>query len=377
MTLLIPSPLDSSRFGMRIARARLDGSHGQARQLAGEILATACDVAIVRVPAGQPRALQGLERHGLPVMHADTLVHYACDLGRHATPPLRNADIVFERAGPDDLPELGPLVDATFAGYVSHYHANPLFPATDILEGYREWAGAHVAGDGRTLWLARRAGRLVAFAGCVAQGEEAEGILYGVAPEAAGGGLYGDLIRHTQAAAREAGCRRMTVSTQVSNYAVQKVWAREGFHLVQALDTFHVNALLSFGRTAPERDVVFSADDIRRFADATGDRNPIHVDAGAARQAGFAAPIAHGVRCAAELSRVLGMEDPGPGTVIRSLQLAFLRPVLAGHAYRLALRFPLRPTRDAPGLAVATLADPDGAPCMIARADLVLRGRSP
>ena len=30
MTLLIPSPLDSSRFGMRIARARLDGSHGQA-----------------------------------------------------------------------------------------------------------------------------------------------------------------------------------------------------------------------------------------------------------------------------------------------------------------------------------------------------------
>lgn len=374
MTLLHDSPLDSARFGMRIGRARLDGSPPEARQLAREIMATACDVAIVRVPAGSPRALEGLERHGLPSVHADTLVHYTCDLRRHTPPSLRNGDIAFTLAVEHDLAELDPLVEATFAGYVSHYHANPLFRAADILAGYREWAAAHVSGEGRTLWLARREGRLVAFAGCQLHGGSAEGILYGVAPEAAGGGLYGDLIRHTQDAARRAGCSAMTVSTQVSNYAVQKVWAREGFHLVQAFDTYHVNALLSFGDCGPERRLVLSADDIRRFADVTGDHNPIHVDAEAAQRAGFDAPIAHGVHCAAEVSRILGMDDPGPGTVIRSLSLAFLRPVVAGRPYHLALRFPVRPTAESAGLAIATLRGPDGAPCLVARADLVLRG---
>src|SRR3546814_5792516 len=56
-------------------------------------------------------------------------------------------------------------------------------------------------------------------------------------PEHAGGGLYGDLIRYTQARFRALGYRRMKVSTQVWNLAVQKVWSREGFSLVQAYDT--------------------------------------------------------------------------------------------------------------------------------------------
>jgi acyl dehydratase len=34
--------------------------------------------------------------------------------------------------------------------------------------------------------------------------------------------------------------------------------------------------------------------DVRAFAELSGDRNPIHLDPAAARQAGFAGPIAHG-----------------------------------------------------------------------------------
>ena len=34
--------------------------------------------------------------------------------------------------------------------------------------------------------------------------------------------------------------------------------------------------------------------DVRAFAELSGDRNPIHLDRAAARQAGFEGPIAHG-----------------------------------------------------------------------------------
>ena len=75
-----------------------------------------------------------------------------------------------------------------------------------------------------------------------------DGRLLGEAQES-GGGIYGDLIRHTQADFASRGFSTMLVSTQVNNFAVQKVWAREGFHLFEAWDTYHVNALLS---AAPE-----------------------------------------------------------------------------------------------------------------------------
>lgn len=372
MNLLTESPLDSHRFGLRVMRGHLTPPV-EARALAREISDAACDVAIVRVPVGNPRALEALPRLGLPIRHADTLVYYVCDLERHVPAALRNRDLAFDLARAEDLESLGPIVAATFNGYVSHYHANPVFPADAVLAGYREWAQDHAAGEGRQLWVARRAGVIVAFAACETHGDTAEGVLYGVAPEAAGGGLYGDLIRHTQSVARAAGCRRMKVSTQVGNFAVQKVWAREGFHMDRAFDTWHVDALLSCGEVAHDADVMFDAADIRRFADTTGDRNPVHVDAAAAARAGFEAPIAHGVRIAAEVSRLLGMEDPGPGTIIRHLDLAFLRPVLTGRTYRLVSRFARRPTPASAGLAVTTLRHPEDGVCAIARADLVLR----
>ena len=105
----------------------------------------------------------------------------------------------------------------TFDGYTSHYHANPLFDQARILDGYMEWATGYVGATtpGRITWVARRNGEIVAFACCSHDGSggESEGVLYGVHPAHSGGGLYGDLIRHTQAAFRERGFRSMVVST--------------------------------------------------------------------------------------------------------------------------------------------------------------------
>ncbi|QSX79663.1 bifunctional GNAT family N-acetyltransferase/hotdog fold thioesterase [Agrilutibacter solisilvae] len=381
--VLQPSPLDSARFDLQVWRGR--APQVDAKTLAAQILQARCDVAILRTPAGAASGIAGLARWALPVLHADTLVYYRCDLDRYAPAPLRNADLAFSLGTPDDLPELRVLIAHTFSQYVAHYHANPLFGREQILAGYQQWAENHVTDAGSTLWVARREGRIVAFAAChehaghehAGEGHDAapvfEGVLYGVAPDAAGGGLYGDLIRHTQAVARSRGAREMKVSTQVHNYAVQKVWAREGFHLFEALDTWHVNALLSAGQTIVDRPLTFSAEQIRRFAEVSGDANPLHVDAAAARAAGFPGCIAHGVLAATELSRVLGTDAPGPGTIIRHLEQAFLRPLLADVAYRLVVRIPGGLRESGPMQAVAQVLDEDGQTCMLARSDILRR----
>ncbi|NOT87230.1 MAG: GNAT family N-acetyltransferase [Lysobacter sp.] len=378
MSAAIPSPslvhsdLDSRRFGIDIARARLDAMTPKA--LATEVLSSGIDVAIVRLPAGQSSGINELRNWALPVLHADTLVYYKCDLTRHEPTALRNIDLDFSIASHSDMGELESLILSTFENYVSHYHANPLFPPGSILAGYLEWALGHLQGSGRTLWVARRGGRIAAFAACHRiDMDTAEGILYGVRPEEAGGGLYGDLIRHTQAVAKAEGAKTMIVSTQVDNFAVQKVWAREGFHLFEAWNTYHISALMSCGEMIKHKELRFTAEEIRRFAEATGDMNPLHLDALAAAASGLPAPIAHGVMTLGEMSRVLGMETPGHGTVILHMDVAYLRPVIADRTYTMNMREVRADHSTRPFKVITTVRDAENSVCIVARADVVVK----
>ncbi|MDX1439412.1 MAG: MaoC family dehydratase [Rubricoccaceae bacterium] len=71
-------------------------------------------------------------------------------------------------------------------------------------------------------------------------------------------------------------------------------------------------------------------DDIKLFADVTGDDNPLHVDEDYAATTQFGRPVAHGVYILGLASKVLGRDFPGPGAVAVSLSAKFLRPVPVG-----------------------------------------------
>ncbi|MGB6231491.1 MAG: MaoC family dehydratase [Litorimonas sp.] len=73
-----------------------------------------------------------------------------------------------------------------------------------------------------------------------------------------------------------------------------------------------------------------TAEMIDRFAEITGDRNPIHMDDEAARANGFEGRIAHGALSASFISAVLGNQLPGPGGVFVELNLRFRKPALIG-----------------------------------------------
>jgi len=68
-------------------------------------------------------------------------------------------------------------------------------------------------------------------------------------------------------------------------------------------------------------------EDIQRFAEATGDVNPLHLDEDYAKKTVFKGRIAHGMLVASLFSNIIGTRFPGPGTVYVSQTLAFKRPV--------------------------------------------------
>ncbi|MBX3503205.1 MAG: MaoC family dehydratase [Alphaproteobacteria bacterium] len=67
---------------------------------------------------------------------------------------------------------------------------------------------------------------------------------------------------------------------------------------------------------------------IARYARASGDDNPVHLDAAAARAIGLADPVAHGMLVMGRLSR-LALEWRADA-VLESLECRFTRPVPAG-----------------------------------------------
>ncbi len=69
---------------------------------------------------------------------------------------------------------------------------------------------------------------------------------------------------------------------------------------------------------------------IKMFAEATGDKNPVHLDDEFARNSIFGGRIAHGILSLGIVSAVLGMEFPGAGTVYLMQNAKFKRPVYVG-----------------------------------------------
>jgi 3-hydroxybutyryl-CoA dehydratase len=69
---------------------------------------------------------------------------------------------------------------------------------------------------------------------------------------------------------------------------------------------------------------------IQKFAEVSGDDNPIHLDATYAATTQFGERIAHGMLSASFISAVIGTRLPGPGCIYLSQSLRFKRPVKIG-----------------------------------------------
>jgi 3-hydroxybutyryl-CoA dehydratase len=85
-------------------------------------------------------------------------------------------------------------------------------------------------------------------------------------------------------------------------------------------DEITIGQTASYTKTIEDKDV-------RLFAAASGDVNPVHLDDQFAATTPFKERIAHGMLTGALISAALAMELPGPGTIYLGQSLRFRLPV--------------------------------------------------
>ena len=83
------------------------------------------------------------------------------------------------------------------------------------------------------------------------------------------------------------------------------------------------------GQTA-RRTRTVTHDDIRRFTEMTGDRNPLHYDEALASESRFGGIIVQGGVTSGLLNAVVAEDLPGPGSVFLQVNWSFIAPVRPG-----------------------------------------------
>jgi acyl dehydratase len=78
------------------------------------------------------------------------------------------------------------------------------------------------------------------------------------------------------------------------------------------------------------RSLTVTADHVQKFAEISGDRNPLHFDAGFAAATKFGRLVVQGGLTTGLLHALVAMDMPGPGTVFLSQNWKFTAPVFIG-----------------------------------------------
>jgi acyl dehydratase len=84
--------------------------------------------------------------------------------------------------------------------------------------------------------------------------------------------------------------------------------------------------MLNIGDSA-SRTKIFSDEDVRAFAQISGDANPVHLDDDYAAGTRFGKRLVHGILTSGLISAVLGTQLPGPGSIYIQQTLNFRAPV--------------------------------------------------
>jgi len=89
---------------------------------------------------------------------------------------------------------------------------------------------------------------------------------------------------------------------------------------------------LKIGDTYSEK-VRFTQANVDKFAEISGDNNPIHINAEYAANTPFGKPIVHGFFAGAIFSKVFGTQWPGEGTIYMFQDMFFKAPVFVEQDY--------------------------------------------
>ena len=82
---------------------------------------------------------------------------------------------------------------------------------------------------------------------------------------------------------------------------------------------------------------VITDDVVHKFADFSLDFNPVHIDLDYAKSRGYSRQVSHGVIQLSYLSKMIGMDFPGPGAIWINQTAEWILPVLVGDTIEIVL----------------------------------------
>lgn len=228
------SDLDTARWGVKTIQARGDVSAAVVDDFMRD---SGAGLAIVRINTDDIGGLQKFEARGYRLM--DTLLYWSFPLAKCAKPEFhpvkaRPMDRVY------DAETVTEIATQCFQGYFGHYHADPRLTQADCDAVYVDWAIRSIRDPKIEIMVAEDHCQIIGYMTVTLNSpEEAEVVVGGVLPEHQSKGAYRQMFLACLQWAREHGAERLIVSTQITNKAVQKVWARLGGEFAYAYYTLH------------------------------------------------------------------------------------------------------------------------------------------
>ena len=82
-----------------------------------------------------------------------------------------------------------------------------------------------------------------------------------------------------------------------------------------------------------KEDFIITQEMVNKFAELSGDKNPLHIDKKFAAKTRFKKPIVHGLFSVTSFGKVMGTKFPGPGSIHVAQNLSFKRPLYPDTKY--------------------------------------------
>jgi hypothetical protein len=243
----------------------------------------------------------------------------------------------------EDIDSITSLVERIFTSYTNHYTSNPYLNPGDIVDGYKEWAYSFILVDNnnKNAWIIESNHEDIGFAACSYDQQTVTLVLSGVIPDVSGNGIFTNITRFCQQYFKDLGCSKMIIPTQIQNFAVQKIWTREGFELSNAHITIHFN---SFMNVSAEKAVtidnfIISPEDIERSREIST-TNHIHYSNDYSHELGDNKMAVNGLILNSLFYKYIGTVFPEHGTIILGYSYRFLKPLYADEKYKVVISLP-------------------------------------
>jgi hypothetical protein len=233
------SKLDQLRFGITTVKAKINNGDS-IEELIAKSVTLGAELVIVRLPTHCIQLAQDLEQAG--ALLTDTLVYF--QKKKISTYEINlPTGYLTQAAQSEDAMQMESVALESFKGYAGHYHADPQLRQEDCDAVYSTWAkNSCTKGDlADEVILIKKNEKIAAFATLKKINSiDYEGILFGVASDHQGKGLYLNLMQLSCNWGMKNNMKRLLTSTQITNVTVQKNWCRVGMEPLSSFYTFHL-----------------------------------------------------------------------------------------------------------------------------------------